>query len=205
MSEQVGEQSVEGYPSKRGGKRAAAAEIRESKRERDKQACRERAAARVAATFAMGAKVEQLLASGRTISQVAADLGVTRGVVSGHYHRLGIRRMDTRLVKRAVRETTVRTPKVRTGRHVVIKPFPIEPEGFDDVNLSVLERPLPGTHPVVLRDRRGCAFPLCGQGADMLFCDDTRRLGSDYCDTHHAIAYRRRKIRAHTDHVPRSS
>ena len=67
-----------------------------------------------------------------------------------------------------------RREKIGASRFVRLAPRPIRDAG-----------PLPGTTPVTLLNRTGCAWPI-NDGGPYLFCNATKRGTSPYCP-HHAI------------------
>ena len=51
---------------------------------------------------------------------------------------------------------------------------------------SAVWQPLPGTVPVSLEDRTGCAWPVTDRPPH-LFCNEPRKPSTPYCPHHHSI------------------
>ena len=126
-------------------------------------------------------RAEALWAEGRTGSQIAAELGITRNAVIGHAHRhdwpkhfqnpkIGREPRAARTIKRAQAAATK-----------LAQPMPLPP--VESQSLA---------HPVALIDLKsnGCHWPLGGATGDHWFyCGAKVAPGYSFCEPHCRLAY----------------
>lgn len=140
--------------------------------------------------------VKPLALEDQSAGQIAAALGVSRNAVIGVVYRsngavrLANRRQETgtkrRRRRRARSEHGAKAALVRTKK----QPIPMDPALADELENSPTWRPLPGSEPVGLLERTGCAWPVTVEGRT-LFCNCAIEKGARYCADHAAIHQKR--------------
>lgn len=143
------------------------------------------------------ARLKEMLAQGRTGSEIAAALGRTRNAVLGFIHRsrstLGIERSP---------QTERKVPSVRPApaatRVVKVRPVPrvrpAEPAvpvlAAQAAALEPPAEPAPAQARLIWDLRpQDCRFVVSGGGLTAMFCAAPRRDGSSMCEEHHRLCY----------------
>lgn len=135
------------------------------------------------------ARMIGLREEGKTLTQVALVLGMTRNAIASRLKRLGRSRPSkeiTRLERAGRRRNPPRPPQppkppkpvkvAKTSKPEVVAPAPVHPI-FPVVALSDLTLCM-------------CRWPYGDpQAADFGFCGQPKREGSPYCPGHHAVAF----------------
>ena len=152
------------------------------------------------------AELIRLRHEGFSFSEIGRTLGLSRNAVIGRACRLrwaGVEFPATptkprEVVAKPKREPRVRvraprpvaTPAENSGKGVWDRSPAAERRAWRVVEGDVW-RPLDDTQPVPLVGRAPCqcAWPVGGQGADLMACADPVQTGSSYCATHHRLAW----------------
>lgn len=121
-------------------------------------------------------QIKIMLLASKSVREIAAELGVTRGVISGLIHRNGLAQFRVPKPKPEKKPTPLRMIKPKR------KPAPIKVE---PIEISSGER-----LGVLHLSNKTCRWPHGHPGdADFHFCGLTPKHGSPYCDVHHERAY----------------
>lgn len=130
-----------------------------------------------------------LWADGIPAGQIAKRMGITRGMVAGKRHSLGLPPRDQKVQIEAMVANAKRTavlcghlgklqPEYRAGKRTDV-----------ESKMDRLSKPLEGSNPRPWTQRtyRECAFPVAGYGEGTLSCCLPNTLGSPYCLGHREI------------------
>jgi GcrA cell cycle regulator len=154
------------------------------------------------------AELIRLRHEGAPYSEIGRTLGVGRNAAIGRAYRLqraGVEFPVTPAKPRAVAQPKPQAPRVS---RVPRAPRPIA-SPKENTGLGLWDRSpdaqrrawrvvegdvwqaLEGSEPVALVGRAPCqcAWPVDGQGADLMACGQPVREGSSYCGTHHRLAW----------------
>lgn len=116
---------------------------------------------------------------GRTYSQAAKKLGTTPGAIAGVVDRNGIKSSSGANGQ----------PRKHAGFNKFVA-LSIPPDVVDSTPLKPgAWDALPGSSPVPLADRTGCAWPL-GDGHPFLFCNLPTDPGRHWCQAHFVMGNR---------------
>jgi hypothetical protein len=156
-------------------------------------------------------QAEHLIAKGYTYSQAAKALGTTRSAVAGALDRGIMRtsaprpprqrttpenRQPSQAGKTAMQRgsTAIAQEKARRARAKALSQT-AEPDATEEATTgrrllaAEIWQPLPGSTPVPLDQRTGCAWPI-GHGHPFLFCNEPVAAGHSWCPTHFAAGNR---------------
>jgi GcrA cell cycle regulator len=140
----------------------------------------------------------KLWEEGLTGKEIADKLGVTRNAVMGKLHRLREQRVIT--YKNIATRTAAVRHSVRTKERARVTP----PEAPNPIEEKPLKETVEELLPLILEelkpqyaDRRpvkfidlspsSCRYIInSGMVKDFLFCNEVKKLGSSYCEEHHA-------------------
>lgn len=135
------------------------------------------------------ALLRALWADGVPGGVIAKRLGMTRGMVAGKRHSLGLPRREGEVAAAAQSRNARRTAELCEvpGSRAYLKA--IQLQALAEVALERISHPLPGSspRPWELRRRGECAFPVEGAGAETLSCCEPVAAGCGYCLGHKAM------------------
>ena len=130
---------------------------------------------------------------GLTYRVAAHRLGMSIGSVAGLADRFKIKTASpfSSPTKEGIRYvTTPKTPKPKKPHQGFVKFVGAgEPTDAAPVKASAWD-PIPGSMPVALEHRTGCAWPCDGPGGKTLFCDLPVQEGKSWCAHHYAMGAR---------------
>lgn len=144
-------------------------------------------------------EILRLWENGMSGKDIAARIGVTRNAVMGKLHRLRerhvltYRNVATRMaaIKRSVKEKERARIAKETGPDAKLKEQPLL-ETVEELLPMILEELRPKyaeRKPVkfIDLDSSSCRYVISGDFAkDFLFCNEVKKIGSSYCEEHHA-------------------
>ena len=133
------------------------------------------------------ARLTELWKRGDTAGEIARAMGITRGMVSGKRHSLGLPARSQEVQIAAMQANGRRTAMIcgHLGRLEAAPP----PAPERAAALVMRMQPLAGSNPAPWELRRPgeCAFPVMGYGAGTLSCCQPVEPGSPYCHGHREI------------------
>jgi GcrA cell cycle regulator len=168
-------------------------------------------------TDEMDARLKQLRIDGMSYAEIGLTMKISRNAAVGRAHRLrgkGVAIAATvppsYHIKREGRPKPPPTPRPERKAKPKAAPKPRvirtaadnrgegvwNPKGDGPCNAwrvvsDDVWNPLDGSTPVplVFREARQCAWPVDGQGADLMACGEPVQTGSSYCGAHHRMAW----------------
>ena len=125
---------------------------------------------------------------GRTFVEIGAAVGMGRAAASGRARRL--QEAGVEIPIPVMRARPVASAAENTGTGKWDRSAREEPQPWRLVDARVWS-PLECSAPVSIVDRApcACAWPVGGDGADMMACAAPVKPGSSYCATHHRLAW----------------
>lgn len=129
--------------------------------------------------------LRQLWADGLAGSEIARRLQMTRGMVTGKRHSLGLPPRERSVQSIAMAANARRTAKIR-GHRGKATPEEDRQKRQAVAALDRLTRRLPGSNPLPWEYRQPgqCTFPVDGYGAGTLSCCEPVEPGRAYCLGH---------------------
>jgi GcrA cell cycle regulator len=128
--------------------------------------------------------------AGLSCEQIARRIGVSRNAVIGKLNRLGMSRLKSVIVRRAIqreRKATARLRGPRSVQHKVLTTLRTEP------SVPIEEALIPSDQRCSLLDLTEikCRWPIGEPGsASFCFCGNEQAMGMPYCAVHARMAYR---------------
>jgi hypothetical protein len=127
-----------------------------------------------------------LWADGIAAGVIAKRMGMTRGMVAGKRHSLGLPPRSEAVQKAAQAANARRTAGLCEAAGSRADPETMRRKAAEVTALEAAVRPLRGSNPRPWELRRfgECAFPVAGYGADTLSCCEPAEAGRPYCFGH---------------------
>lgn len=130
-------------------------------------------------TKARVGRLTDLWQAGQSYTQIAAELSITRGAVSGHVRRLGLQRGSMVPNRRYAKPPVAKVALLKE----VAKAPPASPPSPPATAPDPLRIPLLELHPF------HCRWPIGDpRNADFGFCGHAK-VGRSYCEFHQSVAF----------------
>jgi hypothetical protein len=135
------------------------------------------------------ALLQSLWADGIAAGQIAKRLGITRGMVAGKRHSLGLPPRELRAQREAMAANARRTASIRGHDGKLTREEDAAKRCKRAEKIELLIKPLSGStpRPWVQRAFGECAFPVAGHGVETLSCCLPVEHGRPYCLGHGEI------------------